>query len=123
MPAPNGTNLMRCSGSTRSVDGGDQQHTLMQDAIMPQIMRQAERDACARGREDRHRSRRGNISCQAEYQVVGGLSQGRQGSATLPSGPLFLYTKSYDQSNNGYEKSEKGPPANWREVRAPAGPA
>jgi hypothetical protein len=36
-------------------NGGDQQHTLMQDAIMAQVMRQGERDACARGRENRCR--------------------------------------------------------------------
>ena len=58
MPAPTGTNLMRCSGSTRSVDGGDQQHTLMQDAIMPQMM-----DSAALGL--------GGAGCRlARFQVV-----------------------------------------------------
>ena len=37
-------------------DGGDQQRTLMKDAIMPQVMRQAERDARACCGEDRCRS-------------------------------------------------------------------
>ena len=41
--------MLRLDARLIGVDGGEQQHTLMQDAIMPQMMRQAERDACARG--------------------------------------------------------------------------
>src|ERR1700730_1044014 len=62
IPTPTGTNLTRWSGPTRRIgaDDVDQQHTLVQDPIVAQVMGQGERDAGACRGEDRSRSRQAN---------------------------------------------------------------
>ena len=67
MPAPTGTSVTRSAGSMRGasvLDGREQQDTLVQNPIVPQVMHQPERYARAGRGEDRGGSR------QADWPVL-----------------------------------------------------